>query len=215
VAGLRVIGGEAKGRRLKAPSLPGVRPTSDRVREAIFDLLEARGLVEGAAVGDLFAGTGALGIEALSRGAASVVFVESDPRAARVIEENLALLGSLGDSGRVLRQDVLAWLGGPGRRDQAGSTPGAAARGRSASGSGAGAPAPGLGPRLDVALVDPPYRFEGWPDLLERLSSVTRTAVLEHSRPLEVGPHFETIRLYRHGGTLLTLVRVAVPPGAE
>ena len=69
---MRVIGGTARGRRLAAPDLPGLRPTSDRVREAIFDILASRGVLEGASVLDLFAGSGALGIEALSRGAGAV-----------------------------------------------------------------------------------------------------------------------------------------------
>ncbi|MGH9298710.1 MAG: RsmD family RNA methyltransferase, partial [Acidimicrobiales bacterium] len=85
---MRVIGGEAKGRKLSAPDLKTVRPTSDRVREAIFDILCARGLVEGASVLDLYAGSGALGIEAVSRGASACTFVESDPRAGAAIEAN-------------------------------------------------------------------------------------------------------------------------------
>jgi 16S rRNA (guanine966-N2)-methyltransferase len=80
------------------------RPTADRVREALFSML---GDVDGARVLDLYAGSGALGIEALSRGAASAVFVERDPRAAAVVERNLA---SLGLEQRVVRQDVLRFL---------------------------------------------------------------------------------------------------------
>jgi 16S rRNA (guanine966-N2)-methyltransferase len=73
---VRVVAGEAKGRRLVAPRGRATRPTSDRVREAIFDVLESLGGVAGARVVDLFAGSGALGIEALSRGAAHAVFVD-------------------------------------------------------------------------------------------------------------------------------------------
>jgi 16S rRNA (guanine966-N2)-methyltransferase len=80
------------------------RPTADRVREALFSML---GDVVGARVLDLYAGSGALGIEALSRGAASALFVERDPRAAAVVERNLA---SLGLEQRVLRQDALRFL---------------------------------------------------------------------------------------------------------
>ncbi|HXY43636.1 MAG TPA: RsmD family RNA methyltransferase, partial [Acidimicrobiales bacterium] len=83
---LRVIGGDAKGRRLVAPPVEGLRPTSERVREAMFDILESRDLVAGAVVLDLFSGSGALGIEALSRGAAGVTFVEQDRRAVLAIE---------------------------------------------------------------------------------------------------------------------------------
>ena len=91
---------------------PGTRPTSDRVREAIFDVLGSLVDLEGMAVVDLFAGSGALGIEALSRGAGSVVLVERAPGALRCIEENLDALG-LGDRARVVGDDVLRFLGRP------------------------------------------------------------------------------------------------------
>jgi 16S rRNA (guanine966-N2)-methyltransferase len=84
---LRVIGGSLGGRRLEGPPRSGVRPTADRVREALFEVLGDA--VKGARVLDLYAGTGALGIEALSRGAAWCDFVESDPKAQAVIRENL------------------------------------------------------------------------------------------------------------------------------
>lgn len=90
---MRVVAGTARGRRLTAPAGRGTRPTSDRVREAIFSMLTAIGAVEGASVVDLFAGSGALGIEALSRGAAAAVFVDSDRSAKEAIEANLAVLG--------------------------------------------------------------------------------------------------------------------------
>jgi len=86
-----VIAGRFKGRRLKSPSWDGVRPTSDKLRETLFNILAPR--IEGARVVDGFAGTGALGIEALSRGAAHVTFVERDRRASALIESNLALCG--------------------------------------------------------------------------------------------------------------------------
>jgi 16S rRNA (guanine966-N2)-methyltransferase len=85
--GLRIIAGRLKGRRLYTPDWAGLRPTSDRLRETLFNVVAGR--VEGANVLDGFAGTGAVGIEALSRGAAQVTFVESDPRAVRLIERNL------------------------------------------------------------------------------------------------------------------------------
>jgi 16S rRNA (guanine966-N2)-methyltransferase len=87
---MRVIAGRFRGRRLTAPRGSGTRPTADRVREALFSML---GEIEGASVLDLFAGTGALGIEALSRGAASAVFVERDPAALAALRANLAALG--------------------------------------------------------------------------------------------------------------------------
>ena len=86
---MRVVGGESRGRRLTAPVAKGVRPTSDRVRESIFDILGSLVDLSGLRVVDLFAGTGALGIEALSRGAGSVTFVESDAAAVAAIRANL------------------------------------------------------------------------------------------------------------------------------
>jgi 16S rRNA (guanine966-N2)-methyltransferase len=104
---MRVIAGSHGGRRLKAPPGRATRPTSDRVREALFSML---GALDGLHVLDLFAGTGALGIEALSRGAGAVVFVERDQAAARVLRENLEALAI--DPGRVelRRGEVLAAL---------------------------------------------------------------------------------------------------------
>ena len=102
---MRVIAGEFKGRPLRAPKGVRTRPTADRVREALFSML---GDVAGARVLDLYAGSGALGIEALSRGAASAVFVDRDPRAAAVIERNLRTLGL---EETVIRADALRFLG--------------------------------------------------------------------------------------------------------
>ena len=87
---MRVIAGERRGRRLLVPPGLSVRPPLARVKTSLFDILASRGLVDGAQILDLFAGSGALGIEALSRGAESVVFVERDHTALRVLEENLA-----------------------------------------------------------------------------------------------------------------------------
>src|ERR1700709_133107 len=88
---MRVIAGTLKGRRLKAPGWDGLRPTSDKLRETLFNVLAPR--IAGARVLDGFAGTGALGIEALSRGAAHVVFIEVDRRAQALIADNLARCG--------------------------------------------------------------------------------------------------------------------------
>ena len=90
---MRVIAGSARGRRLRSPDGTDTRPTSDRVREAVFNALFSQGLVVDARVADLFAGSGALGIEALSRGAAHVWFVERDRDARSVIDDNLDTLG--------------------------------------------------------------------------------------------------------------------------
>jgi 16S rRNA (guanine966-N2)-methyltransferase len=98
---VRIVGGEHRGRRIDAPKGLATRPTSDRVRESAFNLI---GPVEDARVLDLFAGSGAMGIEALSRGAASCTFVESDRAACRVVDANLDRLG-LG--GRVVCLDAV------------------------------------------------------------------------------------------------------------
>jgi 16S rRNA (guanine(966)-N(2))-methyltransferase RsmD len=111
---LRVIAGRFKGRRLKAPTWEGLRPTSDKLRETLFNILAPR--VEGARVFDGFAGTGAVGIEALSRGAGHVMFVEKDPRAIALIEANLGACGveadytiRRGDAGAVLETEGTAF----------------------------------------------------------------------------------------------------------
>ena len=126
----RVIAGSARGVRLAAPG-PGTRPLTDRVKQTLFGILEPE--LEGAAVLDLFAGSGAGGIEALSRGAASAVFIERDAGAVRVIAENLRRTG-LEAGATIVRRDAVAWL---------------AAR---AQGAGDGEAS-----RFDIVLVDPPY----------------------------------------------------------
>jgi 16S rRNA (guanine(966)-N(2))-methyltransferase RsmD len=103
---MRIVAGALKGRRLHAPPGARTRPTADRVREAVFSML---GDVEGLSVLDLFAGSGALGIEALSRGAREAVFVDSSQRAVAAVRRNLAELGL---EAQVQRRDVLRWLGG-------------------------------------------------------------------------------------------------------
>jgi 16S rRNA (guanine(966)-N(2))-methyltransferase RsmD len=88
---IRIIAGTLKGRRLETPDWEGLRPTSDRLRETLFNVLGPS--IEGSRLIDAYAGTGAVGIEALSRGAAHVTFIEDDPRATRLIEANLARCG--------------------------------------------------------------------------------------------------------------------------
>ncbi|HXN90157.1 MAG TPA: 16S rRNA (guanine(966)-N(2))-methyltransferase RsmD [Candidatus Sulfotelmatobacter sp.] len=102
---LRVSGGEARGRRLKAPK--NIRPTQGIVKQAIFNMVGPE--VEGVEVLDLFAGSGALGIEALSRGAASVTFVDRQPRGLDILRQNLDALG-FKDRARIVRGDVVRWL---------------------------------------------------------------------------------------------------------
>ena len=121
---MRVIAGELRGRRIDAPR-SGVRPTYDRVRESLFGIVGAR--TEGANVLDLFAGSGSLGIECLSRGAVAATFVERDPRTLAVLRANVDRLG-LADAAELLRVDAMRFLAGP-------------ASGRS----------------FDIVFVDPPY----------------------------------------------------------
>lgn len=128
----RIIAGAAGSLRLDVPK-SGTRPTSDRVREAIFSTLESWGLVDGARVLDLYAGSGALGLEAASRGALAVTLVEKHQQAAQVANRNTGtVLGAFGGSGsapriEVVRQSVQGFLDGAGAA------------------------------RWDVALLDPPY----------------------------------------------------------
>ena len=106
----RVIAGSARGVRLRAPG-PGTRPLADRVKQTLFAILEPE--LPGARVLDLFAGSGAGGIEALSRGAASATFVEKDQGAAAVIDANLRATGLAGPAAAVIRWDVVRWLAEP------------------------------------------------------------------------------------------------------
>jgi 16S rRNA (guanine966-N2)-methyltransferase len=107
---MRIVAGRFGGRRLRAPAGRATRPTSDRVREALFSILGER--VVGADVLDLFAGSGALGLEALSRGAAGATFVDSAPAAIRAVNDNLATLET---GAEVRREDALRFLGGAAR----------------------------------------------------------------------------------------------------
>jgi len=108
---MRIIAGAARGRRLRSPGTKDTRPVTDRVREAVFSSLGA--LVEGADVADLYAGTGSFGLEALSRGARSALFVENGRRAIEALKANVAAVG-LG--GKVVRSPVRDFLGRCGER---------------------------------------------------------------------------------------------------
>ena len=102
---MRVITGKARGRRLREPKGMDIRPTTDMVKEAVFNILQFE--LEGARVLDLFAGTGQLGIEALSRGAAEAVFVDGSSAAVKIVRENLKLCGF---EARVLQGDAIGYL---------------------------------------------------------------------------------------------------------
>lgn len=107
---MRVIAGSSRGRRLPARLPASVRPTSDRVKESIFDILGSMGVVPGADVLDLYCGSGALGVEALSRGARSVTFVDHDGDALEAVRANLAATGLAGRAATVVRAELPGWL---------------------------------------------------------------------------------------------------------
>ena len=176
---MRVIAGTFKGRRLKAPTWDGLRPTSDRLRETLFNIVAAR--LEGARVLDGYAGTGAVGIEALSRGAAHVSFVETNPRAAALIESNLALCGV--ERGYTIhRGDVAAVL----RRLPAGA-------------------------EFDLILLDPPYDADMVTPALEAAAaslSPGGLVVLERAtrREPEIPAALTRVRDVKSGDSTLTFL---------
>lgn len=106
---MRVIAGEFGGRKLVAPEGNTTRPTTDKVRQAVFNSLASMGVLEGAVVADLYAGSGALGIEALSRGAEKCTFVERDRNALNALRENVKAL-RLDDRATIYGSDVIAWV---------------------------------------------------------------------------------------------------------
>ncbi|MGL6278438.1 MAG: 16S rRNA (guanine(966)-N(2))-methyltransferase RsmD [Gaiella sp.] len=176
---MRIIAGTHRGRRFAAPRGTHVRPTGDRVREALFSIV---GAVDGAAVLDLFAGSGSLGLEALSRGARTCTFVERDRAAARAIRENLAALQLVG--GRVLQRDAIQVL----REDAA------------------------AGRRYDLVLLDPPYdAWDGLasrlattlPPVLEADALV----VVETAERVEPALGLDLVTTRRYGSARLTVFR--------
>ena len=104
---MRVVAGDLRGRRIESPKGDATRPTTDKVREAVFNALGSMDAVDGARVADVFAGTGAMGIEALSRGASHCTFVEKDKNALAVLRQNIAALG-LSDRATVLAIDAVS-----------------------------------------------------------------------------------------------------------
>ena len=174
---MRIVAGSRKGHRIAAPKGAATRPTGDRVREAAFALI---GPLEGAAALDLYAGSGAMGLEALSRGAASCVFVERDREACRVIQRNLEKLRLTGAV--VENRDVAAAL-----RDER-------ARGR----------------RYDLVLVDPPYgEWEGHAaalaEHLPELLSDGGLVVVETSERVEPELPLDLVTTRRYGSARITV----------
>jgi 16S rRNA (guanine966-N2)-methyltransferase len=177
---MRIIAGKYRGRRLQA--VPGwkTRPTADRIREALFDILGET--VRRARVLDLFAGTGALGLEALSRGAARAVLVENDPAARAAIGANIAALGVT--AAELLPLDAGFALSRLGEK----------------------------GEKFDLALADPPYRTreaENLLALIERFAILVRdgVAAIEHApevEPLLPGPGWRMLKRKKYGRTVLS-----------
>ena len=180
---LRVGGGEARGRRLKAPK--GIRPTQGMVKAAIFNIVGPA--IEGAHVLDLFAGSGAIGIEALSRGAAEVTFVDREPRGLAILRQNLDAL-ELKDRAHVVRGDVVRWLE---------SSPEAVGR-------------------AGLVFLDPPYEDVVLDRALMALDRTLSdaTVVAEHSRrqTLPSLSRLQLDRQRRYGDTMVTVLRA---PGAH
>ncbi|MDL5366324.1 16S rRNA (guanine(966)-N(2))-methyltransferase RsmD [Xanthomonas sp. NCPPB 2654] len=171
VGQVRIIGGRWRNTRLPVPDLPGLRPSSDRVRETLFNwLLPA---LPGARVLDLFAGSGALGLEAVSRGAASACLVERDPALAAQLRATVAKLQAQ-DQVQVVQDDALRWLAAPATE----------------------APA-------DIAFVDPPFAAGLWDAVLQRLPArLAPCAWLYLESPAGHAPALPAQwALYREGGS--------------
>jgi 16S rRNA (guanine966-N2)-methyltransferase len=185
---LRIVGGSRGGRRLKVPPGDLVRPTSEKVREAIFDVL---GPVDGLVVLDLFAGSGALGLEALSRGAARCMFVESDRKVCAVLKTNIATLGFEEAA------DVLPIPFGRALERLSGA-----------------------GERFDLLFVDPPYRILPQVEVvtacyLRSLLSNHGVAVIEGPKPFSPSFGQQVVFDRVYGDTRVTMLRRLLRDGAS
>jgi 16S rRNA (guanine966-N2)-methyltransferase len=173
---MRVIAGKYRSRPLRSLHGMDIRPTSDRMRETLFNILSAGNpsALEGTVWLDLFAGTGAVGIEALSRGAKQVYFVESSPAAAALIGKNLNSLG-ITTGFRILQQQVAAAIHQLEREQLA----------------------------ADAVFIDPPYRLKGaYRETLLVLAqspviSATAVVIAEHEKQFDPGEGFESLRIFR------------------
>ncbi len=185
---MRVVAGEAKGRRLESPPGDVTRPTIDRVREALFNALGSLGAVEDAVVLDLFAGSGALGIEALSRGAARAVFVERSAAARRVLDANLVATG-LDDRAEVIPGSAEQFLVRSALDDSS--------------------------PRFDLVLLDPPYDTGAaeWTELLGGVAVVAPqgVAAIESDRAVGLPGPWHVLREKWYGSTLLVIASPTPP----
>ena len=190
---MRVVAGTQKGRRLKEPTSPGLRPTSGRVKEALFSMIAER--ISNANVLDLYAGTGALGLEAMSRGAQRVVFVDNQAASIQVLRENITRCSLTKDSS-IIPQDVQTFLAT--RSPQRHESP------------------------FDLVFADPPYEISDLEPLLNQINSSEQVGtnglvVIEHFKkatlPLEAGGLRQT-RQSRYGDTMLTFYHM-VPTTKE
>jgi len=200
---LRIVAGEHRGRLVSAPPGRGTRPTSEMAREALFDILQGR--TQGALFADLFAGSGAVGIEALSQGARGAVFVERDRACAQTIRKNLGALGLQGRAS-VVEQDLWKFGRCPG---------GAALRGALAA-LAARTGEPRAGGLADIVFADPPYAMEGMGRFVETLAALPvyapgATLVVEHMAKIELPPEpgagFALWKSRGHGDTAMTFYR--------
>jgi 16S rRNA (guanine966-N2)-methyltransferase len=178
---MRVISGKFKGRRLKGPHGMGLRPTGGRLKETLFNILGTS--VAGAVVLDAFAGAGAIGIEALSRGAREVVYIESGAEARRLVKHNLELCG-IKQGFRIVEQDIFMAM-------------------RSLARSGC---------KVDIVYFDPPYNWKLYHDLLDivfkkGLVSDHARVVIEHHRKADIpesGEGYVRSRIVRQGDHCLS-----------
>ncbi len=184
---MRIVAGESKGARLLVPSGKEVRPTSDRVREAVFSSLGAS--VRGARVLDLFGGSGALGLESMSRGASEVVFVERSGMIRKVLEANIATLGYR-ESTRVIPGDAIRAL----RRLD------------------------GEKERFDIVFVDPPYASDLAQRAVEELAAndlmtPLSIIVVEHTKSMIIHQpkSLQVSTTKRYGSTVITFLRQTEP----
>ena len=167
---MRVIAGELKGRKLLRPDSDEIRPTKDRVKEAIFNSLHSYDSVVNRTFLDLFSGTGSLGIEALSRGAISVDFVDKHQQAVDCISSNLEKF-NLGNLAQVTRTDAFSHLQ--------------------------------KGNYYDVALLDPPYTFDRWHEVLPLVNA--RTMVIESTEVIELEKSWKILKSQKYGQTCLLI----------
>ncbi|MEK6692475.1 MAG: 16S rRNA (guanine(966)-N(2))-methyltransferase RsmD [Nitrospirota bacterium] len=185
---MKVVSGISRGRRLKG-SKAGIRPTSEKVKEALFDIIGEK--VKGAIFLDLYAGTGAIGIEALSRGGEKAVFVESDPSLRRVIRENVSSLG-LGEKADVVGQDAGRFLNNAMKKAE----------------------------RFDIIFLDPPYHTGEMDRIIKILSkgdvlNEDGVLVAEHFKKKKLPEEVGLLRLlkeYRYGDTVLTFYKIPLHP---